>query len=1129
MSFKSTTAIALIASLTVGLSSPSLIAKDDLKLPLDGQTEKLTLNLDEGSWISLDVAAGDGSLVFELLGDIYRLPIEGGEAVALTQGMAFDSQPKLSPDGSKIAFISDRDGTINLWVMDSDGSNAKKLSSGRQNRLISPTWTPDGKAVVVSKLGTDSSFELFYLDGSGSVQLSDDGGKAFEGIGASFTPDGRYMYYSVIRRSPFRSFPNAQIHRFDRSTGDLEQITQGHGGGARPEISPDGRYMAYISRIENTTQMRLRDLVTGADRTLVAEVQHDTQEIGRPPSRDIYPGYSFTSDSQSVLYTFDGKIKRVSVADGSLSDVPFQATAELDVGPDLTSKYGVGQGPVEARIVHNPSRSPDGKKMVMSVLSHLYTSNADGSDVKRLTKSDAWEFQPIYSPDGRWIAYVTWSMDQGGHIWRVRANGRGRPERLTEIPAFYTDIAYSKNGNRIMAMRGNEWQRHQTFSEFGGLAIPLEMVWLPADGGDVQLVGPAKEARHPHVGPDVDRIYSYNGEALISERFDGSDQREHIKVTGPKGNRASRRPAYAEGLKISPDGIHVLAFVNKQLYVMPLETYGGKVPEVNVRGSAIPVERLTDVGADFYGWSADGSHITWAIGSTYYERALESISFGEDEEETGTDEADTDNEGGTEKDSDESSSESDAADIETEAASSDGASDEKKDDAPPSNEPKEPPLEDDEAVTAVKITVSVDRHRPEGSMVLRGGHVIQMAGEGNDDYARVLENADILVTNDRIVAVGASGTLDVPNGAKVIDVSGKYIMPGMIDTHAHWEFRTGDVLEPQNWSLITSLAYGVTTGLDVQTSHKDYFTYRDMVETGQSVGQRALMTGPGIFGNNDFQSYDQAYYYLQRSSKHYRTKNIKAYVSGNRETRQWIVRASKHQGLMPTTEGAQDLKLDMTHAMDGMHGNEHNIPVFPLYDDVIELYAKTQTAYTTTLLVQYNGIGVTNYFFTRERPYDDPKLQRFYPHNRLDVLTKRKSEWAMKEEFNFHHVARDAANIQRAGGLVGMGGHGELQGLGFHWELWAHNMGGMTPVEVLRAATIDGAKIIGVDSDLGSIEAGKVADMVILDQNPLENIRATTAIHRVVKDGFLYNDDDMTQVWPTEKPLGGHWWWHDKK
>jgi hypothetical protein len=316
----------------------------------------------------------------------------------------------------------------------------------------------------------------------------------------------------------------------------------------------------------------------------------------------------------------------------------------------------------------------------------------------------------------------------------------------------------------------------------------------------------------------------------------------------------------------------------------------------------------------------------------------------------------------------------------------------------------------------------------------------------------------------------------------------------------------------------------VTAGLDVQTSTNDYFAYQDLVETGQSVGQRAFMTGPGVFSSNDFQSYDAVLAFLKRYKQHYRTPNIKSYMVGNRKQRQWVVQASKALQLMPTTEGGRDMKLDMTHAIDGMHGNEHTLPI-PLYKDVVELFARTKTAYTPTLLVSYGGIIAEEYFYATTEVHDDAKLNRFYPHNVLDDMTRRRRVWARKDEFFFPQAAASAAKIQRAGGLVGVGGHGQLQGLGYHWEMWALAMGGMTPREVLQAATIDGARIIGFDQDLGTLAAGKLADLVVLDRNPLDDIRHTNSVRYVMKNGELFEGDTLTQIWPTRKELPKFWWW----
>ncbi|MYE11659.1 MAG: amidohydrolase family protein [Gammaproteobacteria bacterium] len=428
--------------------------------------------------------------------------------------------------------------------------------------------------------------------------------------------------------------------------------------------------------------------------------------------------------------------------------------------------------------------------------------------------------------------------------------------------------------------------------------------------------------------------------------------------------------------------------------------------------------------------------------------------------------------------------------------------------------------EDHEAVTSVAIEIYRPRYEPEGAVALVGATAFTMEV---DEAGRRIEDAVVLIRDDRIAAVGPRDAVEIPADADVIDVAGHFIVPGYVDTHAHFRLARR-VLDFDNWSFLANLAYGVTTALDVQPSTVDVLAYQDLIDAGTLIGPRALSTGPGIFNNNRFRSREHALGVLRRYKDHYRVRNLKAYIAGNRKQRQWIAQAAKELGLMPTTEGALDMKLDMTHVIDGFSGNEHNFPVLDLHRDVVEMVARSGIGYTPTLLVAYGGPAGEDHFYVHESPRDDPKLARFTPRPFVLARTQRRS-WFAEEEHVFSRVAAQAAKIIRAGGRVGVGSHGQLQGLGYHWELWALASGGLTPSEALRAATRHGAEMIGVSQDVGTVTAGKLADLVILDADPLADIRNSDNIAYVVKNGEVFDGDTLDKVWPEREPLPEQWWW----
>ncbi|MDT8341932.1 MAG: amidohydrolase family protein, partial [Longimicrobiales bacterium] len=694
---------------------------------------------------------------------------------------------------------------------------------------------------------------------------------------------------------------------------------------------------------------------------------------------------------------------------------------------------------------------------------------------------------PAWSPDGRWIAFGAWRDGAGGHLYRTRADGGGDVERLSAEPALYLHPRWSPDGGRILAERS--WGRVYLESiQRGNLGEPTDLVWIPAAGGALTVVAPASGLSSFHFTDDPDRIWAYSGsEGLVSMRWDGTDRRAHVKVRGRPASGGSNGQN-ASAIVMAPRGDLALAQVVNDLYVVTVPRVGGEAPTVNVANpdnATFPAWKLTDIGGQFPAWGSDGRTVHFSVGNAHFIYDLDDARAFAD---------------------------SVAA---ARRAAADTAAGPGEDAAPAAYRPRE-----------FRIELTYPRDVPVGVLALRNARVITMRGD------EVLPRGDVVIRNNRIEAVGPAGSVSIPQGATEMDLAGRTVMPGFVDTHAHLR-AAYDFHRAQPWSYAANLAFGVTTTRDPQTATTDVLTYEDLVRAGRMLGPRIYSTGPGIFSSENVRDLDHARDVMRRYAEYYDTRTIKMYGAGNREQRQWLVQAARELGIMPTTEGSLDLKVNLTMAQDGYAGTEHNLPGVPLYDDVVQLVARSGMATTPTVLVTYGGPWAENWFYAREDVLGNEKLVRFTPFEDLQQRALRRpgptgagnNGWFRDDQYPFPLIADFVDRVVEAGGRAGVGSHGQLQGLGYHWELWALGMGpDMTPHEALRIATIVGAAALGLDDDLGSIEPGKLADLVVLDGNPLEDLRATAAIHRVILNGRVYDDDTLDEVWPRERTAGPFYW-----
>ena len=1023
-------------------------------------TRSLDYTAREATWMQLDVSPDGRNILFDLLGDIYALDSAGGKARPLLTGMAFERNPVFSPDGKQFAFISDRSGVTNLWLANADGSGLRQLSLDRALAIYSsPAWSPDGRFVTVSRaVHSLLAFELFMYD--------KDGGAA-------------------------RQITKAGSDNWDERLNVMGAVA-----------SPDGRYLYYATKRGHTwTENDLpnwsiarRDLSSGTDEPVIQSaggamrpaLSHDGTLLAYASREGQKDGLRLrnleTGEDRWIAFPID----RDGQEGGYYADLLPRFTF---MPGDKAILMGVGGGIKRLDIVSGtltdiPFEAP--VKLAMGPLTRVAQKEETGPVRVRVIQA------PRQSPDGRSVAFTAL-----GSLYVQGLAPGAAPRRLVEADVFQP--SWSPDGRSITYVSWTSWDAGHVWTLPAAGGTPRRLTRVPAfyteplfapDGASVVALRASHYDRlrvisevAPDRATDIIRIPRDGGPAILVAHAYGARQLQfaadprRIRFNAPAG--LSSIGLDGGDLRID---LKVVAHAANQYVAAPLpveeirvnpagdralvkaasQLYLVDIPPAN--GSAPPVINLDTPDVARLKLTRIGADFFgWADGGRTITWSL-GAAFHR---------------------------------APTPAMTA--------------------PIGIIEA-QGQRFALPIERPRdvPRGTMVLRGATVMPMHG------ADVIADADVVIVDNRIAAIGPRGTVAVPAGATIRDVAGKYIVPGFIDTHAHWFAIRRGVQERGHWDFAANLAFGVTSGLDVQPFTTDVFAYQDMIDAGMMLGPRAWSTGPGVFVNSEIHSKQDALDVLTRYRDDYRTRNIKAYIIGDRAQRQYMVEASKELGMMPTTEGASDLVLNLTHAIDGFSGNEHAIPVSPLREDVVKLYAESRISYTPTLSVLYGGGPALFDFIINKRPQDDVKWRHFVPGNIISEKLRNR-HWMPPEAQSYALFAADALKIQRAGGLIGIGSHGEMQGLGYHWEMEAYASGGATPMEVLRAATIGSAEVIGHADDVGSLEPGKFADLLVLDADPLLDISNTQKIGAVMKNGRLYDPQTLDEIWPRQVTNPAPW------
>ncbi len=1038
---------------------------DVLNPPFNLKT--VSIDTDEVTWSSLDVTPDGRKFVFDMLGDIYVVDINGGTAKALTEDFAWNIHPSISPDGKHIAFSSDRDGLSNIWIMDIDGKNLKQISKEKKNIMHSPKWSPDGQYIVANK-GIMSSRSIpageiwmYHRSGGAGYQIvKRQYGPADQKNIAdpAFSPDGKYLYYTKditpgrffqYNRDPLKNI--FAINRYEFDTGRTERYISGTGGSIVATPSPDGKQIAFIRRILNKTALFVKDLVTGLERPINSNMERDMQEgFG---TEGYYAYFDWTPDSENIVFWTDGKFHKINVKDQKIKTIPVRVKTTKKYHDAIRFPIEVSPDKFDVKLVRWAQKSPDKKSVLFQALGKLYVKNLSSGEIKRLTSQNEHdEYYPIYSHDGKKIVYTTWNDKDLGTVRVMDANG-GNEKVITKMPGRYIEPSFSTDDKMVVYRRFN-----------GGFLLDPKYSIDPGiyvanlDTNEHKRV--STSGSNPHFAGDNKRVYFTTGvpgkpypeRQLVSINLNGKDRRSHLYG----GDKVLE-------YRLSPDKKWIAFTYQFKAYAMPFFETGKRI-NVGPTARNVQVKQLSARAGESLFWHNDSKTVGWSYGSNYYERELkDAFNF-----VLGS----------------------------------------------PEKMPK--PVEN-----GVSLSFKADTDKPSGTKAFVGGKVVTMRDANNRQ--EVIENGVVIIKDNRIVQVGKANAVKIPKDAMVIDTKGKTIIPGLIDTHAHGGQGRNEIIPNQNWSQYSNIAFGVTTIHDPSNDTSQIFSAAELQRAGMIVAPRIYSTGRILYGAEALgakaiiNSYEDAYFHLQRM-KDTGAISVKSYNQPARSQRQQVIKAAMELGMMVVPEGGGKFHQNITMMIDGHTGLEHSLPIAKGYGDLTKLWSATEYGYTPTFVVSYGGLMGEEYFYDRTDVWRNERLLRYTPAQILAARSVRRPK-APDNQYNHFEVAKYAKTLRDKGVGVHIGAHGQREGLGSHWELWIMEQGGFTPWEALRGGTIDGAEHLGMDKDIGSIEVGKLADMVIIDGDVLKDLSRSEFITHTVLNGRVYEVATMNEVGSNKKRM----------
>jgi Tol biopolymer transport system component len=593
--------------------------KWDIEKPL-GSSKALNFTTTEGTWINLDVSPDGKDIVFDLLGDIYKMPVSGGPASVLSSGMAYDVQPRFSPNGKFILYTSDKDGVDNIWVMSANGTEKHALTTETFNPVSNATWLPNSNYIIASKhwagapLWGASELWLYHTSGGlAGVQVIKNLKQPQRNAEPCPSADGKYLYFTDDE-SPLPYFkydknPYTEIYsikKLNLENAAIEKVAGGAGGAIRPQISPNGKLMAFVKRIGLKSVLCVQNLLTGEEFLVYDDLSKDQQEAWTNTS--IYPNFNWLPDNKTIVFYAKGKIRKVNIDTQETSEIPFSVDVKQTIVDALHFDQRVFTDDFEIKQIQQLASSPDGKKIVFSAAGYLYQKELPNGKPTRLTQNEDWEFEPSFSNDGKYLVYTTWNYQTKAAVVKYSFE-RKDTSILSHESGFYYSPKFSNKGDMVVYAKGlGNASLGYNYGKNKGIYT------VAAAGGVPKFL--LSEGTNAQFSTADNRIFFTTQSAKKSEfkscDLNGQNIQTHYTLAG------------ASTFCASPDNKWIAFTEFFNIYVTPMVQVGYGL-EVSWNNKALPVKKISRDGGNCMHWSHNSKNVYYVLGAKYFTKSLKTV------------------------------------------------------------------------------------------------------------------------------------------------------------------------------------------------------------------------------------------------------------------------------------------------------------------------------------------------------------------------------------------------------------------------------------------------------------------------------------------------------------------------